>query len=97
MEQLQQQQIIDLVNWAGKKQTQYKTASSKYYNKNFTLRDDMTPEEKQKVAENIKKRQEYYKRKYEANKEEYKQRVANQRALKKSQNTTQQQIAPTGN
>lgn len=91
MEQLQQQQIIDLVNWAGKKQKQYKTASAKYYNKNFALRDDMTPEEKQKVAENIKKRQEYYKRKYEANKEEYKQRVANQRAMKKALQATQPQ------
>jgi hypothetical protein len=82
---MEQQQITDLINWANKKQTQYKTASAKYYNKNFAIRDDMTLEEKQKVAENIKKRQEYYKRKYEANKEEYKQRVANQRAMKKAQ------------
>lgn len=82
---MEQQQIADLVNWANKKQSQYKTASAKYYNKNFTVRDDMTPEEKQKVAENIKKRQEYYKRKYETDKEAYKQRVAAQRALKKTQ------------
>ena len=80
----QQQATADLINWATKKQNQYKTASAKYYNKNFTIRDDMTPEEKQKVAENIKKRQEYYKRKYEADKEKYKQRVATQRELKKA-------------
>jgi len=88
---MEQQQITDLINWASKKQTQYKTASAKYYNKNFAIRDDMTPEEKLKVTENIKKRQEYYKRKYEANKEEYKQRVANQRAMKKALQTNQQQ------
>jgi len=88
---MEQQQITDLINWANKKQTQYNTASAKYYNKNFAIRDDMTLEEKQRVAENIKKRQEYYKRKYEANKEEYKQRVANQRATKKGQQPTQPQ------
>ena len=62
----QQQATADLINWANKKQNQYKTASAKYYNKNFTIRDDMTPDEKLKVAENIKKRQEYYKRKYKS-------------------------------
>lgn len=80
----QQQATVDLINWVSKKQNQYKTASAKYYNKNFTIRDDMTPEEKLKVTENIKKRQEYYKRKYEADKEKYKQRVAAQRELKKA-------------
>ena len=81
---MEQQASQDLINWATKKQNQYKTASVKYYNKNFTIRDDMTPEEKQKVAENIKKRQEYYKRKYEVDKEKYKQRVVTQRELKKA-------------
>jgi len=53
-----QQAATDLINWATKKQNQYKTASAKYYNKNYMIRDDMTPEEKQKVSDNIKKRQE---------------------------------------
>ena len=93
---MEQRQIAELVSWANKKQTQYKTASSKYYNKNFSIRDDMTPEEKLKVAENIKKRQDYYKRNYEANKEKYKQRAANQRAKKASKlDTTQQITNPT--
>jgi len=78
-----QQAATDLINWATKKQNQYKTASAKYYNKNYMIRDDMTPEEKQKVSDNIKKRQEYYKRRYEANKDIYKQRVIAQRAAKK--------------
>lgn len=91
----QQQATADLINWANKKQNQYKTASAKYYNKNFTIRDDMTPDEKLKVAENIKKRQEYYKRKYEAEKEKYKQRVVTQRELKKTLTIGNQTTLPT--
>ncbi len=88
-----QQSAADLISWATKKQNQYKTASAKYYNKNFTVRDDMTPDEKQKIADNIKKRQEYYKRKYEADKEKYKQRAAAQRAATR---TNSANLQPTG-
>ena len=85
--------IRDFITKAKKLRQQQRDASRKYYNTKYKVTDTMSDEEKASINENITRRKAIYKAKYEANKEQYKQRAKEYRSYLKtiSTDTTNEQ------
>jgi len=75
----------ELLSLHKKRQTTYRTASKKYYNKNYKIDDSLSQEEKDAIEKKIKERREKYKAKYQANKDKYKEYNKQYRAKKKAE------------
>jgi hypothetical protein len=76
--------LVDFLIKAKKLREQQRNASRKYYTNKFKITDNMTDSQKQEITDNIARRKEAYKAKYEANKELYKQRAKEYREYRKS-------------
>lgn len=79
--------LREFITKAKKLRQQQREASSKYYTRKYKISDNMTEEQKQAINDNIARRKEIYKAKYEANKELYKQRAKEYREYVKSMAT----------
>lgn len=83
-------QLQELLEWQAKRRSVSRESCKKYYEQNYKVKEDMTPEQIQQIQDKIDKRKAYYHQKYEANKEQIKARVKQYKEQKKQQMTVQQ-------
>lgn len=89
--------IKKLIDWVNKKKETNRKSSRNYYEKNYKIAETMTEEQKLAISEKIKKRQEYFKLKYNENKELYKARVKEARTKAKLQREEQEATQAVAN
>jgi len=85
-------ELAEFITKAKKLRQQQREASRKYYTNKFKITNNMTESQKQEITDNIVRRKEAYKTKYEANKELYKQRAKEYREYRKSLREVEQDI-----
>jgi hypothetical protein len=78
--------LEELQNLVDKKRDSYCKASKKWYNKKYTITEDMTEEQKEEIKRNIEERKQKYRKKYSENKEYYKNKNKEYREHKKQIN-----------